>query len=162
MDAPETVVFFSLGSNIEPRQTFLNQAVKMLRQTVQVTGVSSIYETEPWGYTDQEPFLNLVLSANTNLTANQLLDQIKHIECDLGRQPSFRYGPRQIDIDILIFGNEIIRSDTLVIPHPRLQERAFVLIPLLELAPNLVIPGINQTVEQASAPYIGSTSVRKI
>ncbi len=115
---------------------------------VTILRLSQVYETPPWGYVDQPPFLNQVIEAQTLLTPRRLLAHLKSIEHHLGRTLTFRYGPRLIDIDILFFGSEILDLDGLIIPHPRLAERSFVLIPLAELAPDLVHPQSGQSIQQ--------------
>ncbi len=162
MDETEIAVYLSLGSNIEPRLDYLHDAISRLRDTLRDLRVSSIYETEPWGFTDQGRFLNLVLEGKTSLTPLDLLKQVKQIENDIGRKTTFRYGPREIDIDILLYGDQILQTQLLVIPHPRLFERAFVLIPLYELSPELIIPGSGQSVAAACEKYSGSSDVRKL
>jgi 2-amino-4-hydroxy-6-hydroxymethyldihydropteridine diphosphokinase len=162
MEETETTVYLSLGSNIEPRLDYLHQAIDRLHENLRDTHVSSIYETEPWGYTDQGRFLNLVIEGSTSLPPLELLQWVKQLETDIGRRTTFRYGPREIDIDILLFGDQIIQTDDLIIPHPRLLERAFVLIPLCELSPDLVIPGSRVPVAAACAPFSNSTDVRKV
>jgi 2-amino-4-hydroxy-6-hydroxymethyldihydropteridine diphosphokinase len=102
--------------------------------------LSSLYVTKPWGRTDQGDFVNAVAEVETHLGPRELLSRVKAIEDRLGRRPGPRWGPREIDIDILLYGNEVVKEDDLVIPHPCLCERAFVLVPLAELAPDLVHP----------------------
>jgi 2-amino-4-hydroxy-6-hydroxymethyldihydropteridine diphosphokinase len=147
----EHAVYLALGTNLGDRQANLVTALRRLREVVHIQTLSSIYETEPVGYLDQPRFLNLVCYGQCELSPQQLLRVCKEIEADLGRQPSFRNAPRPIDIDILLYDNRQIRQDTLVIPHPRMKERAFVLIPLAEIAPNLVIPGSEQTVQELAS-----------
>ena len=112
-----------------------------------ITAVSSIYETEPWGYADQPAFLNQVIAGTTPLDPPSIHALIKRIETGLGREPTFRYGPRLIDIDILSIGSLVLDTPELVIPHPRLQERAFVLVPLAEIAPDWVHPVLHLEVK---------------
>jgi 2-amino-4-hydroxy-6-hydroxymethyldihydropteridine diphosphokinase len=109
---------------------------------------SRIYETAPWGMVDQPDFLNQVWEAATILTPLDLLHHLKQVESVLGRKPSVRYGPRLIDIDILLYSNLMFKSSELVIPHPRISERAFVLAPLADLEPDLIIPGMQHTVAE--------------
>ncbi len=118
----------------------MRQALDRLSEKITIRKVSSVYETEPLYYKEQPLFLNTVLSANTRLDPFDLLRFIKGIESELGRQPSFQNAPRLIDIDILFYGDQIIDTLELTIPHPRITERAFVLVPLAEIAPELVYP----------------------
>lgn len=133
--------FIALGTNIEPREAHLKEALKLLDQhkAVSIKSKSSIYETTPVGYIDQENFLNMVIKINTTLAPVDLLDVCQEVEGQLGRVRKFRNGPRTIDLDILVYGDENIQTERLTIPHPRMNERAFVLVPLAEIAPNLLI-----------------------
>jgi 2-amino-4-hydroxy-6-hydroxymethyldihydropteridine diphosphokinase len=137
----EHIVYLGLGTNLGDRQANLRMAQRHLGTVVTVTGSSSIYQTQPWGFEDQPVFLNQVLAGRTVAAPDALLAAAKDIERRVGRQPSFHYGPRLIDIDILLYDQLQLRSDRLTLPHPHLTERAFVLIPLAELAPDLLIPG---------------------
>ncbi len=130
-------VFLSLGTNLGNRVENLRAALQALLPVVVIQAVSPVFETPPWGFTEQPAFLNMVVQGNTETDPLALLARLKSIEADLGRQPSFRYGPRLIDLDILFYGNQVFEQEHLTIPHPRLQERAFVLVPLAELAPGL-------------------------
>jgi len=141
-------IFLSLGSNLGDRKANLDAGRQELSRRVELVNLSSIYETEPWGITDQPLFLNQVLEGTTDLKPSDLLAFLKNIERKLGRKPSVRYGPRLVDIDILLYGQEIINQEELVIPHQRLKERAFVLVPLAEIAPLLTYPGSNQTISE--------------
>jgi 2-amino-4-hydroxy-6-hydroxymethyldihydropteridine diphosphokinase len=133
-------VYFSLGTNLGDRVANLQMAVDQLSFFCQVLRISGIYETPPWGYTDQPVFLNQVVEVHTRLEPVELLTAIKSLEVELGRQPNFRYGPRLIDIDILLYGSRIFKSASLTIPHAMLDQRTFVLVPLVELAPDLIHP----------------------
>jgi 2-amino-4-hydroxy-6-hydroxymethyldihydropteridine diphosphokinase len=144
----EHSVYLGLGSNLGDRPANLAEARRQLSAAITVTATSSIVETEPWGFTDQPPFLNQVVSGFTDLAADALLESVKAIERRMGRRPSFRYGPRLIDIDILVYDQLQMEAEHLALPHPRLTERAFVLIPLDELAPGLRIPGTGLTVAE--------------
>jgi 2-amino-4-hydroxy-6-hydroxymethyldihydropteridine diphosphokinase len=135
-----TLVYLGLGSNLEDRMGNLEAAVGYLRQRLTIEQVSSVYETEPMGYEDQPLFLNAVMSAATELEPLEILRFVKRIESDLGRRPGFRNAPRPIDIDILFYGDRVIQSSELTIPHPAIPERAFVLVPLAEIAPGYVHP----------------------
>ena len=113
-----------------------------------MAAASPVYETQPWGYTDQPSFLNQVIEARTELPPVELLAFLKRLETQLGRQPSVRYGPRLIDLDILLYGDLVMESQALTIPHPRLSERAFVLVPLADLAPDIIHPITRKTIHQ--------------
>lgn len=142
------VVYIALGSNISPREEYLQQAINRIKQDrfIFFQKQSSIYETDPVGYLEQENFLNQVIEVKTTYSALELLDVCQKIENELGRERTVRWGPRTIDLDILLFNQENIMMDQLIIPHPRMHERAFVIVPLAELDPNLTIPTINKTV----------------
>jgi 2-amino-4-hydroxy-6-hydroxymethyldihydropteridine diphosphokinase len=135
-------VYLALGTNIEPRKKYLNAALDLLENDhVKLLQHSSIYETAPVGYTDQANFLNMVIKLETELTPIQLLDHCQSIEKKLGRKRKIRFGPRTIDLDILLYNNENINGERLSIPHPRMHERAFVLVPLQEIQTDIIIPG---------------------
>lgn len=153
-------VYFGLGSNVGNRQKFLNDALNGLKKQVSNLKISSFYQTEPWGNTDQPVYLNVCASGVTALHPLQLLDFIKSIEKKLGRVHTEKWGPREIDIDILFYGGQIFKSPELEIPHPAVVERAFVLIPLAELAPGFVHPGLKKTISEL-AEAIGSEGVEK-
>jgi 2-amino-4-hydroxy-6-hydroxymethyldihydropteridine diphosphokinase len=133
-------IYLSTGSNLGNREQNLASALAALSDFLTVTAVSSLYETEPWGYADQPAFLNQVIAGTTPLDPPSIHALIKRIETGQGRTPTFRYGPRLIDIDILAIGRLVLETPELVLPHPRLQERAFVLVPLAEIAPGWVHP----------------------
>ncbi|WP_221569277.1 2-amino-4-hydroxy-6-hydroxymethyldihydropteridine diphosphokinase [Alkalihalobacillus sp. TS-13] len=134
--------FIALGSNIGDRSVFLRSALKEIESIdgAQVEQASSIYETEPIGYTDQEPFLNMVALVRTELGALELLEKLQTIENKLKRTREIHWGPRTIDLDILLYNQENIQTEVLKIPHPRMLERGFVMIPLYELQPELHFP----------------------
>ncbi|GIO28129.1 2-amino-4-hydroxy-6-hydroxymethyldihydropteridine diphosphokinase [Ornithinibacillus bavariensis] len=142
--------YLALGTNIEPRLTYLDDAIRLLegQDTIEIIKKSSIYETAPVGYTDQDDFLNMVLEIYTDLSADDLLTVCQHIEQELGRKRVIRFGPRTIDVDILLYNKESRHSERLIIPHPRMHERGFVLIPLHEIASNLQIPSLHKTVAE--------------
>jgi len=141
----KNMAYLSMGSNIGNREEFLKLAIEKLSEDkhVKIEACSSIYETDPVGYTDQENFLNMVVKISTSYSALQLLDLCMKVEHDLGRVREFRWGPRVIDLDILLYNKENIEMESLQVPHPRMMERAFVLIPLLEIDRSLVLPIID-------------------
>ena len=143
-----TRVFLGIGTNLGDRERNLQAALAILSQKMVILKESSIYQTAPWGYLDQPAFLNQVIEAQTDLSPLNLLGFLKDTEKVLGRQANFRYGPRLIDLDILFYGNRIIQTPRLQIPHPRIAQRAFVLVPLAEIAPDFVHPQNRQTVTQ--------------
>ena len=148
MPPDQTEIFLALGSNLEDRLVNLELAKIELSKQVTITKCSGIYETPPWGYLDQPAFLNQVLAAKTTLQPVELLQFIKSIEKNMGRVNTFRNGPRLIDIDILLFGDLVMATTDLVIPHPRMLERAFVLIPLAEIASDLLVPGSDLAIRE--------------
>lgn len=133
--------YLSLGSNMGNRFEMLKQAVAQLAvfPTIKVTRISSLYETDPVGYIEQEPFLNMVVQLETELTALDLLDVCQEIEQSLNRERLIRWGPRTIDLDILLYNQENLKNDRLIVPHPRMCERAFVLVPLVEINPEFKV-----------------------
>lgn len=134
-------VYIALGTNVGEREANLLQALRLLPESgVYIRRVSSIYETEPVDYLDQEWFLNAVLEAQTELDALDLLNALRIIEARMGSKKAFAKGPRKIDLDILLYGSETIDTPELRVPHPRMLERKFVLIPLVEIAPGLRHP----------------------
>ena len=154
-------VYLGLGSNLGDREKNLGRALERLAEKVTVERVSSLYETEPVGYREQSLFLNAVCQCRTHLTAGELFDFVKGIEGDMGREPSFPNGPRLIDIDILFYGDADMEGPELVIPHPRLAQRAFVLIPLAEIAPDLVHPVRGRTAAEMAQAVEGREGVRR-
>jgi len=145
------IIYLSLGTNIGNRATNLSQAVSLLPPQMTVKAKSKVYETPPWGYTDQDNFLNQVVKATTYLEPRPLLKHIKRLEVAMGRKTSFRNGPRLIDIDILFYDAEIIETPSLIIPHPHLHERGFVLLPLMEIAPDLIHPVKQKSIREMVA-----------
>ena len=142
-------VYLALGSNLGDRQANLRGAIESLSAAgVRVVRESPIYETEPVGYTDQRWFLNMVVEAETVLFPLQLLTRTSKIERAWGRVRSIPNGPRTLDIDILLYGNAVVNTGRLQIPHPRMHERRFVLVPFADLAPDLRHPGTRKTVRQ--------------
>jgi 2-amino-4-hydroxy-6-hydroxymethyldihydropteridine diphosphokinase len=144
------IVYISLGSNLGVREKYLEDAISLLIKSghITVTGFSSIYETDPIGYEDQQCFLNMVIEASTDLEAEDLLKLCLLTEKQLGRERVIRWGPRTADLDILLYNKENIKTEHLTIPHPRMNERAFVLIPLNEINPTLAVPEIGVTIQK--------------
>jgi len=144
----EHIVYLALGSNMGNRLANLRAAINNLTPQMSVKIKSSVYETPPWGFTAQPEFLNQVIMAETYLQPQALLSHLKRLETALGRTPSFQNGPRLIDMDILFFDDLVLDTPPLVVPHPRLHERAFVLVPLAEIAPDLVHPVLNRPIHE--------------
>ncbi|MFD2706343.1 2-amino-4-hydroxy-6-hydroxymethyldihydropteridine diphosphokinase [Salibacterium lacus] len=146
--------YIALGSNIGDRKYYLREGVRELKEhpRLHVTELSSIYETAPVGVTDQPSFLNMVLSLRTDITPLELLEITQSIERRLDRVRDKHWGPRTIDLDILLFNDENIKMNELNIPHPRMHERAFVLIPLCEIAASHYVSHYRQTIQELAAP----------
>ncbi|MDB8552684.1 2-amino-4-hydroxy-6-hydroxymethyldihydropteridine diphosphokinase [Turicibacter sanguinis] len=138
------LAYLSLGSNIGDKKKYLYDAIKLLDgyKGIRIVKLSSLYETSPWGYTEQDLFMNLVVLIETSLSPVELLDCCQSIEQELGRVRLIKWGPRVIDVDILLFEDEKINTERLTIPHPFMTERDFVMIPLCEIAKDLKIDGI--------------------
>ncbi len=147
----KATVYFSLGSNMGDREQMLFQSLTLLSQKVAVEAVSSLYETRPQHNSNQPMFLNAACCVSTMLKPHQLLTLIKGIESKLGRLPNTHNQPRPIDIDILLYDNLVMQDQTLRIPHPLMLERAFVLIPLAEIAPDLVHPEAGLSIKELAS-----------
>lgn len=161
--APDTMVVLSLGSNIEPRTERLQAAVTALMDRVlQNAACSSFYETDPVGYTDQAPFLNMTVIGSTDQSAEDLHRACKGLEEELGRQHRERWREREIDIDVILFGDEIIATDTLAIPHPEFHHRRFVLQPAAEIAPQAVCPQSGCTMTELLMICTDPSGVRRL
>jgi 2-amino-4-hydroxy-6-hydroxymethyldihydropteridine diphosphokinase len=142
----EERIFLALGTNLGERSANLRQAREALKPEIRIIACSSIYQTPPWGYEDQPAFLNQAIEVRTDLEPLPLLEALKAIEAKMGRLKTFRFGPRLIDLDILFYGQRVVETTRLTLPHPRLAERAFVLVPLHEIAPDFVHPVCNETI----------------
>lgn len=147
--------YLSVGSNIGDRLYHLKEAIRGLHthDQISVLSVSSIYETAPVGYTEQADFLNIAAGIETELGAHELLAVCQKIERELGRVRDIRWGPRIVDLDILLYNNDNIETGDLVVPHPRMHERAFVLIPLLEVAPTIAHPATEKLFSEELAVH---------
>jgi 2-amino-4-hydroxy-6-hydroxymethyldihydropteridine diphosphokinase len=154
--------YISLGSNMGDRANFLKTALETLVSAypIELVNVSSIYETDPVGYTDQDLFLNMVAQIHTGLSPFELLDACSETETRLGRKREIHWGPRTIDLDILLFNEENIITERLVIPHPRMFERSFVIIPLLEISPETKLPSLNKTLSEVTDELSDKEGVR--
>ena len=146
-------VFLGLGSNVGEREKYLNSAVAELQKIrhTKVVWTSSVYETDPVGKTDQPKFLNAAVEIETQLGPKELWGEVKMIEQKLGRTTTERWGPREIDVDLLLYDGLVFQDDEVTVPHPEMERRSFVLIPLKEIAPDLVHPINGMTVEELVA-----------
>jgi len=160
---PEGKTFLGLGSNLGDRVEFLRNGLKNLKDRgVRMVQVSSIYDTDPVGFREQESFLNVVAEVDWAQEPRDLLERCLAVEKAMGRERRVRNGPRTLDIDILLCGNRIHREAGLEIPHPRLHERRFVLVPLEEIAPGIVHPLLGLTIRELLARCPDSSGVRKL
>jgi 2-amino-4-hydroxy-6-hydroxymethyldihydropteridine diphosphokinase len=155
--------YLLLGSNLGDSKQYISQAINSIAgQAGQLTGASSLYQTASWGNTQQPDFINQVVQVKTKLSPQQLLQKILVIEENLGRQRTEKWGSRTIDIDLLFYGNQIIRDENLIVPHPYLHLRRFTLMPLVELNPELLHPVFNLTVLQLYNQLDDQLSVVKL
>lgn len=157
----ETVAYLGLGTNMGDREGNLRAALRLLSadEGILVRQWSQVYETEPWGVTDQPKFLNFAVEAATTLTPDALLTLCKEVEATLGRVPGPRFGPRLIDLDILLYGREVVELPHLQIPHPRLHLRAFALVPMEEIAPDAHHPLLGLSISRIALGAEGRESV---
>lgn len=154
-------IVLHLGSNKSDRVSYIQKAIALIQKHIcKVLQKSMLYETEPWGLADQEDFINQTIIVESNLSAEQLIIKTKAIEEEIGREKTEKWGPRNIDIDILLYGNKKVEKKDLIIPHPKITERNFVLIPLMELLPDLILPGFEYSVEELYEQCQDSCEVR--
>jgi 2-amino-4-hydroxy-6-hydroxymethyldihydropteridine diphosphokinase len=156
-----TEVFIGIGSNMGDRLDNLASAASLLAQECEIKQISSVFETGPEGYVAQPDFLNCVVKGETGLTPLELLDELKSIEKIIGRIPSFRNAPRTIDLDILFYGDKVINQQGLEIPPPRLHERAFVLVPMVQITPQFIHPALHKTMQQLLSELAKGQRVEK-
>lgn len=162
MLSDKKTTYLLLGSNLGDREKRIADALDLLNERVgKVVQVSSIYETAAWGKTDQPGFLNLAVEVDTALYPTQLLETVLKIEADLGRVRHEKWGARLIDIDIILYGEEVVDQDYLQIPHPEMQNRKFVLLPLSEIAPKAVHPVLGRTIAELLVSLEDNLSVLK-
>ncbi len=144
----EHIVYLALGSNLGNRAANLKEAIAALPPQMDVKAKSKVYETPPWGHVEQENFYNQVLKAQTYVEPEPLLKHLKRLEVALGRKPSFQNGPRLIDMDILFYDDLVLNTAALTIPHPHVHERGFVLLPMMDIAPEYVHPVKQRSVRE--------------
>ncbi|MCZ6749377.1 MAG: 2-amino-4-hydroxy-6-hydroxymethyldihydropteridine diphosphokinase [SAR324 cluster bacterium] len=140
-------VVIALGSNLEPESNLI-EGVRLLSEAVRLTAASRVYRTPPWGYARQPDFLNAVAAADTELPPLALLDTLLEIEARLSRERTIPNGPRTLDLDLLFYGDRVLDSERLTLPHPRLHERAFVLVPLCDVLPEIRHPRLGKTARE--------------
>jgi 2-amino-4-hydroxy-6-hydroxymethyldihydropteridine diphosphokinase len=153
-------IYLSLGSNLGDREAHLRAALHALGGALNIRQVSSLFLTDPVGVTHQPEFANLALEADTSLEPLELLREVKRVEHEVGRRPTFRWGPRVVDIDILLYDDLVLETPELTIPHREMTRRAFVLLPLAEIAPQVVHPIERRTISDLAADFDGSDGVR--
>lgn len=158
------IAYLGVGTNLGDRMGNIREALRKLRDlpTIRLGRVSSVYETAPVGLTDQPDFLNLIVSVRTGLAPPALLGALLNIENQMGRVRTERWGPRVIDLDLLLYGGERVSLPELTVPHPRLRERAFVLVPLAEIAPEMTLPGDEKKVADLADSFSREGNIRRI
>jgi 2-amino-4-hydroxy-6-hydroxymethyldihydropteridine diphosphokinase len=159
-----TTVFIGIGSNMGDKVNNCQRAIDTLGEKMVLRNVSSCYETKPWGYSEQEDFVNCVVEAATSLGTDGLLSLLQMIERDVGRGgvTRRRWGPRIIDLDILFYGNKVVEEEGLNIPHSLLHQRAFVLVPLAEIAPTFLHPGLKKTPLEMLSELVDRSGVKRL
>ena len=156
------IVYLALGTNLGDRKNSLREALQSLPPQVEILAVSRLYETAPAYVLDQPAFLNIAVQGRTSLSPADLLTFLKQLEEEIGRRKTIRYGPREIDMDIIFYDDLIVDLPGLQIPHPRLHERGFVLRPLADIAPDFVHPALKRTVAELLADLPGNDGVLAI
>ncbi len=156
--------YIAIGSNLGDRAGNCKKAIKRLEacKEVDVVKRSSLYETPPWGNTDQEAFINCVVEVKTALVSRELLRALKAVESELGRTPGRRWGPRVIDLDIIFYGESVIEEEGLKVPHPLAHKRAFVMVPLAEIAPEFTHPVKRVKVRELLGAVEGTERVKRV
>lgn len=154
-------VFLGLGSNLGDRMENLERGLQILGEKMRLVKVSSVYETEPWGVVEQPAFLNCVVEGETSASPEGVLEILKEAERLVGRRATFEWGPREFDADLLFYGNRIVNLPQLTVPHPRMQERAFVLVPMAEIAPDFVHPLMGMSMKAMAERVEGREGVRR-
>jgi len=159
-----TTVFIGIGSNMGDRLDNCQRAIELIGEKIVIRRASSFYETEPWGYSAQDDFVNCVVETATSLGAGELLSTLQDIEKGVGRDgvAAMKWGPRIIDLDILFYGDTVVSEEGLNIPHPHLHQRAFVLAPLAEIAPTLLHPVLNKNPAEMLSDVADRSGVKRI
>lgn len=158
----DTVAFLSIGTNLGDRERYLLAAMESLeKKSIKILAKSPIYETEPVGFADQPNFLNMVIQIATDLSAEELLMETMGIEKEQHRVRVKRWGPRTLDLDILFFGDQVIDEPHLLVPHPRASERAFIVLPLKDIAPDFIHPVLGVSIQELAKNVPGKEGVKK-
>ncbi len=160
----ENIAFIGIGSNVGDKVKNCRQAITEINQCKhnRLMAQSALYKTEPIGYTQQDWFINCVIEIETSLTAYELLHLLENIELSMGRKRSFKWGPRIIDLDIIFFDEETIQCEELTVPHPELEKRAFVLVPLCEIAGDYIHPVLKKSISQLMAQLKGEQGIERL
>jgi len=157
------LVYISFGSNVGDRLGNIKRALDQIsaHPSITITKKSNLYETEPVGYENQDWFLNGVIEIDTEIAPDELLSLLKQIEKDVGRRESIRWGPREIDLDILLYGQRCIDAPNLTIPHPRMHQRGFVLVPLAEIAPQVIHPVLQKNAAELLGELASTKGIKR-